>query len=64
MRCDKRGQISKGFALEPVAHLKPVLAGFPILTIKYRLPISLRLKRKISWDQESFLNLDGMTFSY
>jgi hypothetical protein len=34
MRCDKHGQNPKEFAL---ANLKPVLARFPILTIKYQL---------------------------
>ena len=48
MRCDKHGKYPKGFASEAVANLKPVLARFPILTIKSSLSISLRLKRETS----------------
>jgi hypothetical protein len=48
MRCDKHEQNPKKLAPETVADLDPVLARFPILTIKSWLSMSLRLKRKTS----------------
>ncbi len=52
MSCTRGGQNPKDFAPETVANLKPVLARFPILTIKCVLPISLCLKRETSGVEE------------
>lgn len=45
MRDDRHGQSPKEYAL---ANLKPVLARFPILTIKYPRSIFLTPKRETS----------------